>query len=99
MITYVARCDYPECEERGPECTSPADALAGALGVGWQRWHNPSDDDELLDLCPAHHQREAEDPFLVDAATLWQCGGCGTRYNRAYPICPDCGAARVGGAP
>jgi len=101
MITYVACCDYPACKERGPECLSPAGALARALAVGWQQWSHPSNVDEPLNLCPAHHQRQPEEPprpALVDAEMLWTCGGCGTRYNRAYPVCPDCGVARMGGA-
>ena len=58
MITWSAKCDYPECKTRGPEAETEVGARDRAYDAGWQRWRAPGD--ELLDLCPAHHQRVGE---------------------------------------
>lgn len=54
MIMFVAHCDHPDCAESGPEDDTPLGARRAAVRNGWQRWRSP--DDELLDLCPAHHR-------------------------------------------
>ena len=57
MITWSAKCDYPDCPERGPEAETETGARVRAMNAGWQRWRSG---DELLDLCPTHHQDVGE---------------------------------------
>jgi hypothetical protein len=54
MIMFTAKCDHPDCGERGPEAETGTLARGAALDAGWQRWRAP--DGELLDLCPPHRQ-------------------------------------------
>lgn len=53
MIVYVARCDYPDCPERGPEAETATTAQVKALDAGWQRSRVAGD---WLDLCPSHQR-------------------------------------------